>query len=474
LKSYKNHIHKNVVIGAGIAGLSCAYKLQKLGEEFLLIEASNKVGGNWSSHKYLNSVYELGPNTLINRSSILRSIITELGLETEVLSETFKNSTRYLYLDQKFYEIGSNPLKVLMSGILSPWAIIRASFEVLVPRFLESSDESVYDFITRRFGKDIAERIIGPALQGIWAGDINTISSKFALKNLVALERKYGSVIKGALYSRKEKNKKTSSLNHIDLATISFRQGLEYLTNSLVNFLDKESVLLGKSVSTLQVMVDDTKSNKSQVYNLKLEDGTKLQAKNVFFATKAYQAATLIEPFSLSLSKKLNQIYYAPIFLLSFTLAKDLFENKKPKGFGFISAEKKDLVLGTIFSSELFPERSLNNEYLFTVFLGGAKNSLVLDLNESDLILSALEEEKKIFKNTFGIFLRDEDFNIVASKMINKAIPQYNVGHAELISQIKSELENFSGLHLLGNYIDGVSVADVLELTENEILLKFS
>jgi protoporphyrinogen/coproporphyrinogen III oxidase len=461
LKFNKNHRYKNIIIGAGIAGLACAYKLQKSGEEFLLIEASNRVGGNWSSHKYLNSVYELGPNTLMNRSDSLRSMIMELGLEEDVLSESFKESTRYLYLDQRFYEIGSNPLKVLMSGILSPWAIIRAAFEVFVPRRSGSSDESVYDFVARRFGKDIAERIIGPALQGIWAGDIKNISSKSALKNLVALESQYGSVIKGALRSRQDKSREASPATPA-LASISFRHGLEYLTKSIANSLGQDSVLLGRSVASLQVSEDDAITSQSQLYSLVLDDGIKLQAENIFLATKAYQAASLLENLSPSLSEKLSQIYYAPMFLLSFTLAKDLFKAKAPKGFGFISAEKTDLILGTIFSSELFPERNLDDEYLFTAFLGGAKNPQILDFMEGDLILSAITEEKKIFENAMGISLKDEDFNIIATKMIDRAIPQYLLGHSELIAKINSELDNFFGLRLLGNYINGVSVADVL------------
>lgn len=445
---------KNIIIGAGIAGLSAAYKLNKQGEEFLLIEASDRVGGNWSSNSYKNSIYEFGPNTLMNRCEEINHMIQELGIDDEILTEQFKDSVRYLYLDNKFYEIGSNPLKTLLSGLLSPWAIIRMALEPLIPRSKISSNESVYDFVSRRFGKELAERVVSPALQGIWAGDIRNLSANVALKNLVQYEEDYGSVLKGVFVSqRANKTKKKRGL-----ASISFKQGMQYLAQAIADSLPKDSLLLKTTVRDL--------NKAGQSYVLRFDSGEALETPNLIIATKAYQAADLLQSISLELSEELKKIYYAPIFLMAFTLKKDLFVTKKRvKGFGYISGKPQHLTLGTIFSSELFHERNLDDEYLLQSFIGGSKNTQILDFPEGDLMLKAISEQKEIFKNAYGIDLQDSDFNIVDAQFIKRAIPQYGLDYSEIRSSIDSELSKLQGLSLLGNYLNGVSIPDTVKLS---------
>lgn len=444
--------YPTIIIGAGIAGLSAAYKLHKQGEEFLLIEAADRVGGNWASYKYKNSIYEFGPNTLMNRSDQINQMIQDLGIEDQVLTEKFKDSVRYLYLDNKFYEIGSNPLKILLSGILSPLAIIRAALEPLIPASkLEA--ESVYDFVSRRFGKEVALRIVSPALQGIWAGDTSTLSAKAALKNLVKFEEEYGSVIKGLFLTRKKIKTKR------ELASISFHDGMQYLTQAIADSLPADSVSLDNAVLTCK------KNDSAGFYTLTTKNGETIKTANLMIAVKAYQAAALLESCAPALSEQLNKIYYAPIFLMAFTLPKKLFTKKGLKGFGYISAEAEHLTLGTIFSSELFHERNLDDEYLLQSFIGGAKNTQILDFPEGDLILRAIREQKEIFKNSYGLDLKDNDFNIIDSKFIKRAIPQYGLDFPELKSVLDKELKKTKGLKLLGNYLNGVSIPDTLTLS---------
>lgn len=477
--------YKTIIIGAGIAGLTAAYKLHKQGEEFLLIDPADRVGGNWSSRTYKDSIYEFGPNTLMNRCAEINQIIEELGIQDQVLTERFKDSVRYLYLDSRFYEIGSNPLKLLLSGILSPWGIIRAALEPVIASEAKQSpnritnDESVYSFISRRFGKEIAERLVEHALQGIWAGDIRQLSARVALKKLVEMEEEYGSVIKGFLSERKnsrhceEDEVRCSNPEKSPLSSISFEKGMQYLTQAIADSLPKESILLGTGVASLQTKVIPSLRGEAeataQPYTIKLETGEELQTENLIIATKAFQAATLLEETAPNLSNLLNKIYYAPVFLLSFTLPKNLFKNKKPKGFGYISGATEHFVLGTIFSSELYPERNLEDEYLFTCFLGGLKNPQILDFTEGDLILKAIAEQKEVFRNAYGIDLQDSDFNIVDHKLIDKAIPQYNLGFSDLKKAIDKELELYPGLTLLGNYLEGVSIPDTVKMTLGQL-----
>ena len=106
---------KNIIIGAGIAGLSAAAKLKDKGEEFLIFEKQDRLGGTWRSLEYKGSVYEFGPNTVIDKSEILRNLVTKAGMEDELLSSELKNSKRYFYRNNGFIEISANPLVLLMT-----------------------------------------------------------------------------------------------------------------------------------------------------------------------------------------------------------------------------------------------------------------------------------------------------------------------------------------------------------------------
>ncbi len=436
-----------VIIGAGIAGLSFAYKLKQAGIKFLLVESSDQVGGNWKSFQYKNSIYELGPNSFMNRCLGLEEMIDTIGFRDQVLSHSFKDSKRYLYSKQKLKAVG--PRELIFSDLLSLSTKLSFLAEPFKRNQPTSNDESIYNFISRRFTTELAD-LFSYALQGVWAGDARQLSAKSALSKLYEAERKTGSIIKGLI---------TQSSSHSvtqPLATCSFRNGMQSFCTSLADYLGWDNILLNA----------DTKIIKLSDDGFRLEiNGETIHAANLVIATKAFQAADLLETLSPKLAQGLNSIYYAPISLFAYTLAKDLFT---PKGhtmldaFGYINGMENKSTLGTIFSSQLFKERNLDSEYLFLSF---ARN------NSWEAVSS---EQIEILQPYTNKALEVNDFQLIDSKFIQKAIPQYNIGYETIIENINEELVKLPGLTLIGNYIGGVSLADTIKQSfeQSQISLK--
>src|SRR6202000_2263911 len=84
-------------------------------------------------------------------------------------------------------------------GVGSRWKIASEPFRrTKAP----SEDESVADFVRRKFGHEILEYLVSPFVSGVYAGDPEKLSLKAAFPTLDEWERQYGSAIRGAEKSR--------------------------------------------------------------------------------------------------------------------------------------------------------------------------------------------------------------------------------------------------------------------------------
>jgi oxygen-dependent protoporphyrinogen oxidase len=510
-----------IIVGGGISGLYAAYELKKKGFNVLLLEKNTVVGGTWNSVQYKTSIYELGPNTILSNSDELLGLIEDLGMEDDLLSSPLSSAKRYIYHHRKLIELSSNPLQLLNSGVLSILGFLRIFLEPFFHKALTlrsagttrksvnlNTEESVKQFCERKFGFELTDVLVKTFLKGVWAGDISKLSASVALSNLVKLEKKSGSILGGAVICalqgfisqisknlfksvasdemelesslKKEFNKKKSIL--------SFKNGLQSLTQKIADELSESLKLNAEVESILKVHhkndesteIEDCeqyyyllKTNHKGDKNAEIEDcGQSRQgdfkAKSIIIASQAYVSAKLLEDLDSSVSESLASIEYAPIALCAYVLPKSKFRENM-KGFGFLSADDSMKVLGSIWASELFPERNLDDEYLHISFIGGALNTSIINAEigvceQSQEIWNELTTELSlIYKEWAKEPLQKEDFQLLDIKVIDKAIPQLNLGHGKLIEDLQKQLRTDNPkIHLIGNYLKGVSIKDAL------------
>jgi protoporphyrinogen/coproporphyrinogen III oxidase len=454
-----------VIIGAGISGLVCAYRLKRLGVEVLLVEQSARPGGVMQSSQIDEFLIERGPNSAQGVPELL-ALVDELGITGELLEGNPK-APAYVYFNGRLRAVPMSPPSLLRSDLLSLGGKLRLLREPLIVRREPAGEESVADFITRRLGAEIAERLVAPFVSGIYAGDEKRLSIQAAFPQLANLESSHGSLFRGALAKLREtrqarKNRPPSNLPKRK-RSVSFRNGMQVLPETLAAKLGADLLTECSGVSIADCGLPIADSTSSQLPTDKFvvsfnHSGIAQQitCKQLVIATPAMGAAKLIAALSKDVERLLQEIEYPPLAIVHMTYGKAGIANNLD-GFGFLAAPCEKLnVLGCIFSSSQFAGRAPQDKALLTIFLGGARNPELTELSDDRLSAAAHAELKKIL----GIQSLPRIINI---SRWARAIPQYNLGHAARVRRIEALASKIKGFHLIGNYLHGVSVGDCVK-----------
>src|SRR5215510_3338383 len=141
-----------VVIGAGISGLVCAYRLKTLGVDVALLEKSSRVGGVIQSERIDGYLIERGPNSSQGTEELL-ALVEELDIGDELL-EGDPKAPAYVYFRGQLHAVPSGPRTFIKSRLLSLRGKLRILKEPLVSVRRSDSEESVVSFARRRIGRE--------------------------------------------------------------------------------------------------------------------------------------------------------------------------------------------------------------------------------------------------------------------------------------------------------------------------------
>ena len=437
---------KIAVIGAGIAGLTVAWRLKQAGCKVTVFEQSNYAGGCIKSFFDSGYLLEMGPNTILNSSTALWKLAADLGLEKSRLAAQKEiGSRRFIYRKMRLIEVPAGP-KILFSPVLSVAGRLRILKEPFIAKRSDNAPESLASFIKRRLGKEVLRNLVTPFVSGIYAGDPEKLCLKSVFPKLHQIERDYGGIFKGMRALRGDI--KASGLS-------SFRGGLGELILSLSNGLG-ESVVKGAKVKE----VKKTGEKFSVVLD---EAGLAKKCDDIFdkvvVATQSFAAAKIVSSIDRDLSGALQKIEYAPVVVSHLGFKKEDIGHHL-NGFGYLVPREEGVrQLGTLWSSSLFSGRAPKGRVLLTNFTGGALDPEAVDLNDDDILKQTLADLKKTLKIS-----GNPEF--VSITRYAHAIPQFNLGYDELIKKIRESVSKINGLHLAGSYAEAVSVAGTVEHAE--------
>jgi len=235
-------VSKILVIGGGISGLACAWRLRQLGLPALLLERSPRFGGVIDSVIEDGFHFDVGPQSFTNTQA-LSELIDELGLGGELL-QADPRAPRYILRHGRLVPAPLSPPQLLFTPLLS----LRTKLRILSEPFRHTrppdADESVGAFVRRKFGADLLANLVAPFVSGVWAGDPERLSLTSSFPSVRRFEERYGSVIRGAVRQRREGGGKRPSLCNL-------RGGLKTLVATLAAGVG-ELALTGAEITTIR------------------------------------------------------------------------------------------------------------------------------------------------------------------------------------------------------------------------------
>jgi protoporphyrinogen/coproporphyrinogen III oxidase len=434
------------VIGAGLTGLTAAYRLKQGGSRVVVYETSDRIGGAIRSERRNGYLAELGPNSMASPSPNVTAFLGELGLDSRIVGAASAARNRYIVRRARLVRLPMSPPELLTSRLLSNAAKLAIFGEPLMEPSDSTVDESVAAFVRRRFNQEVLDYIANPFVAGTFAGDPEQLSIRHALPQLQALERTQGSVVKAFVQMMKARRANSRGPEGPG-SVISFRDGLQEIPDALGRALTSEVRVRAPVTQLRQSQKGWTVGAAFQTPEL--YDG-------VVYAAPAHglDEIDLDFPGGERLST-LSSILHPPVAVLALGFRREQVTHPLD-GFGFLTPEvERRRVLGVVFSSTIFPDRAPEGHVLLTAFVGGTRDPDFVQADPQTITARVLDD-LRVLLGTQG----EPTFRAV--QVWPKAIPQYVLGYGRF-KDIAEEIERRNpGLVLAGTYRDGVSLAEAI------------
>lgn len=443
---------KVVIVGSGISALATAFFLLKNNSniEIQMLEATSRIGGVIGTTLEANCIIEEGPDSFLTTKPWAIDLCHELGLSDEIIGTNQTDRRAFVAYDGKLEPVPEGfvllaPTKIwslIDSPMLSIKGKIDAALEVFRPAYDSTEDETLKSFIVRRFGEEMFERIAQPMVGGIYTGDPAKLSASATLPQFVEMEHKYGSVTRGML-SNGHHNGKDSGARYSAFATL--RTGMQTLVDKLVERIGASKIRLNASVRTISRVADRWKITTCS--------GDLIDADAIVLAAPAHKVSNIVSSFDSVLSSCLEKIEHASSAVINLLFDQEDLSHKLD-GFGFVVPEReRKSIIACSFSSNKFMGRAPRDKVLLRVFLGGTLHPEIYGLSDGDMIKVAVDDLRtylSINRYPRKIWLRRWPMSM----------PQYNVGHLELVKDIKRKFAAHPGLIWAGSSLSGVGIPD--------------
>jgi oxygen-dependent protoporphyrinogen oxidase len=437
------------IIGAGITGLTAAFYLKRRGVPVTVYEASDRVGGAIQSIRRDGYLAEFGPNTILETSPKVTQLVCDAGLASRRLDPNPKAEARYVVRYQRPIAMPGSPLGFFTTSLFTLRAKLAVLREPFVPRRRDGKEESVAEFVVRRLGQEFLDHAIDALVAGVYAGDPYKLSVPQAFPKLGQLEARYGSLIKGQIFGGRDR-KKRGEVAKDRAPKFSFDAGLQVLPDTLREHLG-EAVRLNTAVTRL--------TQTPEGWTLDLREGgrvTRAEHIAVIYAGTAFRLAEMEVQASVPLHLgTFAEIRYPPVASVVLGFRREDVAHPC-NGFGMLIPKVEGFkILGTIFSSSLFPNRAPAGHLTLTSYVGGERFPELASLS-SDKLFALTCEDLRVLLGVKG----EPTFR--HSVFYPRAIPQYNVGYGRF-RDLMAEIEGKApGLFLAGHYRDGISLSDTI------------
>lgn len=452
-----------VVLGGGVTGLVACYRLlkaskeQNLSLEIHLIEASHRLGGVIETEFSDGVLMEKGPDCFLTSKPEGVELCEELGLGEQLIGTNERHRRSFvlrgdelLPVPQGYYLLAPYQIgPFLMSPVFSPLGKLRMAMDVLLPGRRGDADESLADFVRRRFGREALERMAQPMVAGIYSADPEHLSLQATMPQFHEIEREHRSLILGLRkrMQRRVSGEGVSASGPRYGLFVSFARGMGALADALAEKIAGVSVRLGCRAEALE--------RQEQGWRVRLEGGEGMDADAACVTLPPRAAARMLEKAAPGISGELMSIPSGSLATLNLVCRAGQVANPlHAMGFVVPAIENKTL-LACSFSSTKFAGRAPGGKVLIRAFAGGEAASRA-GLSDEELTRKLIDELRPVL----GITGEPE-----ASRFYRyeESLPHYLVGHLDKVERMENAIEATPGLALAGNAYRGVGIPDCVK-----------
>lgn len=443
------------VLGAGVTGLAAAHRLTQLGHRVRLFEITDRIGGSVRTELTEGWLIESGPNSLLAGDPAVDRLLEEIGLAGERVEAGANARNRYIVRGGKPVAAPLSAGSFLTTPLVSTGAKLRLFGDLFIGRRTRTSDISLAEFVAAHFGREMVDYGLNPFVGGVYAGDPNRLSARYAFPKLWEFEQSHGSVMRGGIAAAKAR--RASGEPRRRKGIVSFRQGLQVVPRALAARLPEGTLALQAQIEAL---VPGTPW--SVVWRDTRHPGP-THSENFDAVVTGLPAPALAQlrfgPLGERPLASLDAIDHPPVasLFLGFRRA----DVAHPlDGFGVLAPEiEHRSVLGILFSSSLFPGRAPEGFVALTVMVGGMRQPELARL-APDALLTAVERDLRELAGVRGapVFQRHAFWP--------RAIPQYNLGYGQHLDTMAAAERTYPGLFIGGQARDGIAVPACLAAGE--------
>ena len=460
------------IIGGGITGLTAGFYLHRAGIPVTVYEATGRVGGAIQSLRKDGYLAEFGPNTILETSPKITQLVNDAGLRARRMDPDPKAEARFVVRYNRPIPMPDSKLGFFTTPLFTLGAKFAVMREPFRPVKRDGVEESIANFVRRRLCPEFLDQAIDALVGGIYAGDPEKLSVQQAFPKLAALEEKYGSLIKGQILGARER-KKSGEVAKDRAPKFSFDEGLQVLPDTLRDLLGV-SVRLNTSVTKLTqtsggwsvefrnaeglgqaehsaVLYAGTAFRLAELQvelGAPNSDSARAQNQNTPNRSSAFQTKSGL----LDLSA-FSEIRHPPVASVVLGFRREDVAHPC-NGFGMLIPKVEGFkILGTIFSSSLFPNRAPAGHVTLTSYIGGERYPELASL-PAEKLYEIVQEDLRVLLGVRG------KPTFQHTVYWPRAIPQYNLGYGKyraLMTEIEGKVP---GLFFAGHYRDGISVGD--------------
>ena len=457
-----------IVVGGGITGLCAAHRLVELGRErgdpltVRLLERSDRLGGLVRTERVGEYLIEGGPDSLVAHKPAAARLAERIGLGPDLApvggglagTEIVRKGRLIRVPDGFLMMAPTRVWPALRSPLFSMRGKLRMACEPwIAAREAEIEDESLASFVTRRFGREVLERVAEPIVAGIYTARAENLSLRLTLPRFLDMEMREGSVTRA-----------------LRKAVRSGQGSVLALKGGLGRFVDALASRLPEGTVETRVVVDAiVYDHAAGVWRVRYGEGRgrELTAEALVLACSATVSSAIVRSLDGELSSTLAELQYASCATV--TLAYPLASIGAPlrsNGF-FVPRTEKLPILACSYVSRKFQDRGPADTMVLRAFLGGATNPAVLDSDDDRLVsLTHAALARLLGIGHEPVLARVHRFP--------GSMPQYQPGQATWIAGIRSRAERHPGLFFAGSTLGAFGLADCTQSGEDAASAAFA